>query len=154
VESPKENNPFQLLIRVRYAECDAQGVVFNARYADYADLASTEYLRSLLGSYQVLLEQGLDIQVVNLTIGWRSSAKFDDVIRLETVTTKVGNSSYTVQIRIFEHKSNREIATCEVVNVMVSTKLLQKTPIPESFRHALLNAPHNQLVDMTGNISA
>ena len=30
----------QLLVRVRYAECDAQGVVFNARYADYADLAS------------------------------------------------------------------------------------------------------------------
>ncbi len=26
---------FTLLLRVRYGECDAQQVVFNARYADY-----------------------------------------------------------------------------------------------------------------------
>ena len=35
--------PFELLLRVRYSECDAQEVVFNARYADYADLAATEF---------------------------------------------------------------------------------------------------------------
>ena len=34
-------NQFTLLLRVRYGECDAQEVVFNARYADYIDIAMT-----------------------------------------------------------------------------------------------------------------
>ena len=40
-------DPFRYYLRVRYGECDAQKVVFNARYADYVDLATTEFLRAL-----------------------------------------------------------------------------------------------------------
>ena len=39
--------PFRFYFRVRYAECDAQKVVFNARYGDYVDLGFTEFLRAL-----------------------------------------------------------------------------------------------------------
>ena len=31
---------FRYYLRVRYGECDAQKVVFNARYADYVDLGT------------------------------------------------------------------------------------------------------------------
>ena len=62
------DKPFELLIRVRYGECDAQQVVFNARYADYVDLAITEYFRVLFGGFKELLKQGLDNQVVRLAI--------------------------------------------------------------------------------------
>ena len=37
----KVEDQFTLLLRVRYGECDAQEVVFNARYADYIDIAMT-----------------------------------------------------------------------------------------------------------------
>ena len=47
--------PFEFRLRVRYAECDAQGVVFNARYGDYADLVMNEYIRTLFGDYHQLL---------------------------------------------------------------------------------------------------
>ena len=40
---------FNFLLRVRYGECDAQQVVFNARYADYIDIAMTEYFREVVG---------------------------------------------------------------------------------------------------------
>ena len=50
----KVENQFTLLLRVRYGECDAQEVVFNARYADYIDIAMTEYFRSAVGGFQVL----------------------------------------------------------------------------------------------------
>ena len=39
--------PFRFRFRVRYGECDAQGVVFNARYADFVDIAVNEYVRTL-----------------------------------------------------------------------------------------------------------
>ena len=32
-------SPFRYYTRVRYQDCDAQHVVFNARYGDYVDLA-------------------------------------------------------------------------------------------------------------------
>ena len=145
------HQPFQLLIRVRYTECDAQGVVFNARYADYADLAATEYMRETLGGYQYLLEQGLDTQVVNLSIKWKSSAKFDDMIRLETLVSKIGNTSFTLEINLFEHNTDRYIATCEVVYVMISTSDFQKTPIPDTLKQKMQTAT-NKLVDMTGTL--
>jgi acyl-CoA thioester hydrolase len=37
--------PFLYYLRVRYGECDAQKLVFNARYADYVDIATGELLR-------------------------------------------------------------------------------------------------------------
>ena len=40
-------NRFRYYLRVRYSECDAQKVVFNSRYGDYIDLATTEFLRAL-----------------------------------------------------------------------------------------------------------
>jgi acyl-CoA thioester hydrolase len=53
---------FTMLLRVRYGECDAQQVVFNARYAYYIDIAMTEYFRAAVGGFQVLLNKGLDTQ--------------------------------------------------------------------------------------------
>jgi acyl-CoA thioesterase FadM len=38
---------FHHSFRVRWSETDAQGVVFNARYLDYADVAVTEYWRAV-----------------------------------------------------------------------------------------------------------
>ena len=40
--------PFRYYLRVRYQECDAQHVVFNARYGDYIDLACFEFMRAAL----------------------------------------------------------------------------------------------------------
>ena len=33
------SHPFRYYMRVRFQECDAQHVVFNARYGDYIDIA-------------------------------------------------------------------------------------------------------------------
>ena len=48
------SQPFTYLFRVRYAECDPQGVVFNGRYVEYTDVAFTEFVRTALGGYQEL----------------------------------------------------------------------------------------------------
>ena len=43
-------SPFRYYTRVRYQDCDAQHVVFNARYGDYADAARIEYQRVVWGA--------------------------------------------------------------------------------------------------------
>lgn len=144
------DEPFKLLIRVRYGECDAQQVVFNARYADYADLANTELMREMIGGYQQLIAQNLDTQVVNLNISWKGSAKFDDVLRLESTVTRVGNTSFVISVDMFIHDDDKHIATAEVVYVLVSTKDFQKTPISESLKQQLLAGASGKIVDMAG----
>lgn len=146
----KSLRPFELLLRVRYSECDAQEVVFNARYADYADLAATEFMREVIGGYQSMKDQGLDNQVVNLQISWQNSAKFDDVLCLSVHTTHVGNTSFTMQITMSDWLSKRAIATADIVYVMLSSASFTKTPVPQNIKEQLLNGAPGKRTNLAG----
>ncbi|MGJ8674566.1 MAG: acyl-CoA thioesterase [Pseudoalteromonas sp.] len=142
--------PFELLLRVRYSECDAQEVVFNARYADYADLAATEFMREVIGGYQSMIDQGLDNQVVNLQISWQNSAKFDDVLCLSVHTTHVGNTSFTMQVIMSDWLSKRAIATAEIVYVMLSSASFTKIPVPQKIKEQLLKGAPGKCTNLAG----
>ncbi len=121
-------------IRVRYAECDAQGVVFNARYADYADIAATEFIKVVAGSYQNLLDSGHDNQVVSLHIDWKASARFDDVLSLSVSLDHIGNTSF--RLRTLCQKQTKDgdlepLAEILTSYVVVSTDTYKKAPIPK-----------------------
>ena len=120
-----------LRIRVRYAECDAQQVVFNARYGDYADLAATEYMRALIGDFKNLLALGYDNQVVSLHIDWKRSATFDDVLDLITSIEHVGNTSFRLLINMHSvTQHNQLIAQAKVTYVVVDATSFKKVKIP------------------------
>ena len=126
-------NKVNLRIRVRYSECDAQQVVFNARYADYADLAATEYMRALIGDFNNLLVAGFDNQVVNLHIDWFSSAKFDDVLELSISAVHVGNTSFQLLTTCHKVDINGElnlIAKMKTTYVVIDTEDFKKRSIP------------------------
>jgi acyl-CoA thioester hydrolase len=103
--------PFTLLLRVRYGECDAQRVVFNARYGDFADIAMTEFFRAVVGGFDKLLAAGLDTQVVRLVTDFRSPARFDEVLAITVETTSVGNTSFVLTMQITQHASGRLVAS-------------------------------------------
>lgn len=142
---------FTLLLRVRYGECDAQQVVFNARYADYVDVAMTEYFRAGVGGFESLLNKGLDSQVVSLHIDWVSSAKFDDVLALTVTAKKIGNTSYTFEIVISDFGSQRLIAKSTITYVLVDTQNYQKTAIPDWLREKFLATTPMPLVNQAGH---
>ncbi|MFT5712561.1 MAG: acyl-CoA thioester hydrolase [Glaciecola sp.] len=145
------NSPsFELLLRVRYAECDAQNVVFNARYADYADLAATEFMRELVGGYQNLIAQGLDNQVVNLNISWQKSAKFDDILCLSVHVSNVGNTSFTIQITMIDWLTKQAIASAEIVYVMLDIANFTKIVISQEMRDKLLKGANGKRTNMSG----
>lgn len=126
-----------LYLRVRFAECDSQNVVFNARYADYVDLASTEFMRFLCGGYEQLVERGFSSQVVNLNIDWFASAVFDDVLTLEMECTKIGTTSFALTCIIKRHKDGLKIANARSVYVVLDDATGTKTPIPDDIRKKL-----------------
>ena len=44
---PKSDFKFSTELRVRWMECDAQGIVFNGAYLGYLEIAQAEYFRNL-----------------------------------------------------------------------------------------------------------
>jgi acyl-CoA thioesterase FadM len=48
--------PFRHRLRVRYVECDPQGVVFNVHYFTYFDVAMTEFHRETMGTYSEMVK--------------------------------------------------------------------------------------------------
>ena len=127
---------FRYYLRVRYAECDAQKVVFNARYGGFVDLGFTEFLRAL-GYGEALADGSIDFQLVRQTIEWKASARYDQVIELSPLLLHLGNTSFTLRTEFRIAGEQRVFATAETVYVHVDAATLGKWPLPAPFRAAL-----------------
>lgn len=151
--SEHTDKPFRFRFRVRYGECDAQGVVFNARYGDYVDIAVNEYIRTLFGDYQKLLDQDLDIQVVSLTVNWKAPAKFDEVLEARISAGRIGNTSFTLNLAFHRYPDQIPIADASITYVMIRPSQLAKTPVPEAIRLKLEAGAPGILISHAGEES-
>ena len=127
--------PFLHPLRVRYAECDPQQIVFNANYFAYFDIAMTELWRVAAGSYGAMLDRGIDMVVAEASARFLGAARFDDEIELEVAVTRLGTTSCTTRHRIL--RDGEALVEGEMRHVIVDRESLQKTPIPPWLREAL-----------------
>jgi acyl-CoA thioester hydrolase len=140
---------FRYFLRVRYGECDAQKVVFNARYADYVDLAAAEWLRAL--GFEHELQSGeLDYQLVKQTIEWKAPARYDQVIEASVAAKHIGNTSFALATEFRIAGDERVIAAAETVYVHVDTRTLTKRSLPQSWRDAFQRGAMGVVVDHAG----
>lgn len=149
-DSATQQKPFEFRLRVRYGECDAQSVVFNARYADYVDIAVNEYIRTLFGSYHAMLERDLDIQVVSLTINWKAPARYDDVLRVRITPGHLGNTSFSFHVEFVDYATGITVGDADITYVMVAPSSLGKTPIPEDMRTLLSKGAPGVMISHAG----
>jgi acyl-CoA thioester hydrolase len=122
-------------VRVRYGECDPSGVVFNAHYFAYFDLALTELWRDAAGGYGAMMDEGVDLQVVEATARYKAPARFDDEIDITIEVTKLGNTSMLTRYAI--HRDGALLVEGELAYVFVDAARLTKVPIPDRLRTAL-----------------
>ncbi len=144
------NDEFCYFLRVRYSECDAQKVVFNGRYVDYVDIAVTEFIRVIWGNYNDILSDGIDNQVVSLSINWKAPAHFDEIIAITVKPVRIGNSSYSLRIDFYNHESSKLLASAEIVYVMVSVNQHTKMEIPQDMRKKLERGAPGIKIDHAG----
>jgi acyl-CoA thioester hydrolase len=127
---------FRYYLRVRYGECDAQKVVFNARYGDYVELAVTEFFRAM-GYAEELVSGELDYQLVRQTVEWRAPARFDDVVEARVSARRLGNTSFTLAIDFLRAADGTALAQAETVYVLMEHTVLRKRVLPDSLRERL-----------------
>ena len=97
---PGVPSPFVHELRVRYGECDPQGIVFNANYLLYFDVAFTELWRAAVGPWQEMLSSGVDAVVSEANLDFRAPARFDDILALNARITRLGRTSVTTAIDV------------------------------------------------------
>src|SRR5215208_4811475 len=123
--------PFVHRLRVRYHECDAQGIVFNANYFTYFDVALTEWFREAFGSYGSLMERGSDVVLAETTARFLGSARFDDELEIELAVERLGNTSMVVTF------TSAGVVEGRTVYVFVDASTMAKQPIPDWVRDGL-----------------
>ena len=122
-------------LRVRYSECDQQGVVFNGQYLFFYDVAITELFRERIGDYQDIVDGGYDVVVAEARIRFVEGARFDELLDIAMPIEHLGTTSMIVRpvFRVGE----RLIADGEVRHVWVDPATLQKKAMSDEIRAAL-----------------
>jgi acyl-CoA thioester hydrolase len=127
--------PFVHRLRVRYGECDPQGIVFNANYLLYFDVAFTELWRAAVGPWQEMVARGVDAVVADATLSFRAPARFDDEIELHARIAKLGSSSITTEIDVV--RDAEVLVSGTLRHVCVSAETWRKTELPTWVRSGL-----------------
>ena len=141
---------FRYYLRVRYQECDAQHVVFNARYGDYVDLACFEFLRAALPRPTDMFDGTFEIQTVRQAIEWKSPARFDDVLEVSVWTSRLGTTSFTLPFELRRAEEADILVAAETVYVHVDARTFTKRQIAPEMRTALEAGAAGKVVDHAG----
>ena len=81
-------------LRVRWGECDMQGIVFNPHYMAFVDVALTEYWRDIGLAYpDGLAAEGTDIFMVAASQRFLEAARYDDLLDVALRTEYLGTTS-------------------------------------------------------------
>ncbi|MBI1181688.1 MAG: YbgC/FadM family acyl-CoA thioesterase [Alphaproteobacteria bacterium] len=126
---PRADFSFCHQLRVRYAEVDAQGVVFNAHYLTYFDVAHTEYLRAAGYDYAGEIRRtGLDFHLVRSVVEYRRPLVFDQLVDVCVRAARIGRTSVT---NLFEiHASGEDALLASGETVLVCADLATHRPVP------------------------
>jgi acyl-CoA thioester hydrolase len=122
-------------LRVRYGECDPQGIVFNANYLLYFDVAFTELWREAVGPWQEMVDRGVDAVVREANVRFRSPARYDDVLELRARVAELGETSLTTNIDVV--RDGQVLVEGRLEHVFVDVTSWARTEMPDWIRKPL-----------------
>ena len=120
---------FSVRIRIRYNECDVQGIVFNANYLIYVDETLERWIAEVLGPGV------LDMMVKKATVEWHSSATHGEILELVPVVSRWGTTSY--DLTVTGSVGDRLVFTATMVYINVIPGTRTPAPVPDHIRAAL-----------------
>jgi acyl-CoA thioester hydrolase len=127
--------PFVHDVRPRYAEVDAQGVVFNAHWLTYFDEACTRWFDAMGFPPATAFFRDFDVMLVRAVLEWQGPAGFDDRVEISVATARIGNTSFDVRYTATVDGRGACVGTITYVSVKPGTH--DATPIPAMLRERL-----------------
>lgn len=131
--------PAHTRLRVRYAETDQMGVVYYANYFVWCEIGRVEFFRQLGYDYkQMEIDDDCHLPVVEATCRYRSPARYDDEVVVETRVTAMRSHMIKFGYRLMRvaEDGNQLLAEAETVHVSVDRQM-QKKMLPEKYFNAI-----------------
>jgi acyl-CoA thioester hydrolase len=122
----------EMPLRVRYHECDGQGIVFNAHYLAYVDMCSFEAEKALFGSHDAFLAHGTDIVVAEANVKFRAPARYDEDLVVSQYLNHLGTTSLLFDFEI--HRGETLVAAAAVRYVFIDPATQRPAAPPEAVR--------------------
>jgi tol-pal system-associated acyl-CoA thioesterase len=128
--------PFELPVRVYWADTDAGGVVYHSNYLDYCERARTEWLRQLgFSQHRMADEEGVLFTVAALQIDFRRPAKLDDLLSVRTHATLGGGATVEFMQEVWRIEPTQDLlATAQVRVACVDAASFKPRRVPGSIR--------------------
>ncbi len=92
--------------RVIYGDTDQMGVVYYANYLRWFERGRSEFLRQLGTPYGAIESREIHFPVTEVSCRYLSSARYDDVITIETRLSAVKRATLTFTYRIIRKGEN------------------------------------------------
>lgn len=119
--------------RVRYADIDAQAVVYFARYLDYSDVGVVEYWRRAGIFERTPIAGGeAEFHVVRCEIDYRAPMLLDEEIDICVATARIGRSSvqFLVELHGLAHGDGQDDLRARITQVQVHVAEARGAPAP------------------------
>lgn len=123
--------------KIRYSDCDPQGIVFNANYVRYWDDAITDWFEELGFGGIELGGIGVDVVTARVEIDFKAAAKLGDTLVTEAVVERFGDTSMTVLVTTRRQSDGQIVAAGKAMYVFVDPEEFRPIVVPESFREAV-----------------
>lgn len=138
MQHEQKANAFTIPVRIYYAETDAGGVVYHARYLDLLERCRTEWLRQLGHDQQKLIdEHNLVFVVRNINIDYLRPGRLDDLLQVGVEVEKLGRSQIVFRQHVRRQEADgswTELVSAAVQIVCVDFAKFKSAPIPDWLR--------------------
>ena len=123
-------------LRVRWAEVDLQGIVFNGHFLLYLDTAVADYWRALALPYVESMQGfGGDLYVRKSTLEYHASARYDEQLDIGIRSVRIGSSSMQFEGAVF--RQDTLLVAGELVYVFADPATQKSKPVPADLRALL-----------------
>jgi len=106
--------------RVRYAETDRMGVVYHSHYLVWCEIGRTDHIRASGMPYREMEERGIMLAVAEVEIRYKAPARYDDMVRVDTVISNVSSRTVTFEYVISNADTGQALATARTVLVSLN----------------------------------
>ena len=108
------------------------GIVYYGVYAQYFEVGRVEALRELGMSYREMEERGIMLPVTHLEAKYHRSAKYDDLLTIETTINEMPGVKIKFDFRVF-NENEELLTTGKVTLVFVSAETMKPRKAPDYF---------------------
>jgi acyl-CoA thioester hydrolase len=120
--------------KIRYSDCDPQGIVFNGNYPRYWDDALTDWLEDAGYGGPELGGSGVEIVTARLEMDFKASAGLGAILETEIGVEKIGNTSMTLGVTTRRTSDGEVVVEGKEIVVFVDPKSFRPVSVPARVR--------------------